>query len=181
MRKICFIIAFMSATYLHAGDSTTGGYSEPFNQLEARLAVSKAKIRKGEVFEVFLELKNVNEKIIQVQMGNPFVFKAELLDEKGRAITPTSGRIDVICMPRWVVVPAWAYLGIPVSQESHDGAKGSTLDTTKDIWTLKPGKYQLRGTFSSKKFMDDVGDLKRPTDSWSGEIELPAIALEVTE
>ena len=57
------------------------------------------------------------------------------------------------------------------------GGDGYSLDTTIDIWKLKPGKYQLRGRFSSKHFMLD----KKPENAWSGEIELPAITFEITK
>lgn len=179
IRNQIFLLALSLCLSLRAFDvpvEVPDGYSKAVNGLCAKLTVSHAKVAKDGHVEVFIELRNMGAKDLQVEMDNPHDFRAELLDDKGRAIAPDLGRSDVLCSPKWVTVPARAYLGIPVSIEPD---KGFHLDVTTDIWRLKPGKYQLRGHFSSKSF--GVPNKKDPENAWSGEIELPAITFEITK
>ena len=155
-------------------------WSEPVAKLSGRLRVSERKITSDQYFQITLELANRGHSPLAVQSGNPHIFTVTLLDGAGKPVKPTSSRRDVLSSPQWGVIPCGAYLSIPVSIQSQDGAKGSHLDITTLIWKLSPGKYRITGEFSSGRAADFMGNPGK-AEIWEGKIELPPLDVEVIE
>ncbi len=172
------LVAFMAQSQEPAHKPDV--WSEPVASLSGRLRVSEPRITSDQYFQITLELANRGHSPLAVQSGNPHIFTVTLLDGAGKPVKPTSARDDVLSFPQWGVIPGGAYLGIPVSIQSQDGAKGSHLDITTLIWKLSPGKYRIAGAFSSRRAADFMG-IPGKAEIWEGQIDLPALEVEVVE
>jgi hypothetical protein len=126
---------------------TAANGAETIGGLRGRLVVAKPVIGSSEQFRVDLRLQNTADAPITITHGNPADFEARVNDSHGKPVEPTSHRVDVMHFPKTSVIEPKADLTFPVTIQSIDGAKGSHLDTTTRIWTLRPGKYTLGGTY----------------------------------
>jgi beta-lactamase regulating signal transducer with metallopeptidase domain len=148
--------------------------------LSGRLVVAQPTITPKEQFDLSLELRNVNRggsPWLAVQEGNPFLFEARVTDAVGKAVKPTMQRVDVLYSPKWRVIRPFPdeRLKIPVSIRSEDGAAGSHLDTTTNIWKLPPGKYKISGTYRSAEEVRYEGE----ATPWAGKLVIPPVDVEV--
>jgi hypothetical protein len=159
---------------------TPDAWSEPVAGLAGRIRVAEQTITTEQYFCLTLELVNRAHAPLAVQSGNPHMFTITLLDGAGKPVQPTSGRVDVLSSPQWGVIPGGAYLGLPVSIQTQDGAKGSHLDITTLIWKLAPGKYRVCATFSSGSAADFRGSPGKAA-IWEGKIDIPPLDVEVVE
>lgn len=158
----------------------SGGWSEAANGLAGRLLVSQQKITQSGFFLLTLELRNTGSSTLAVEAHSLCAFRVKVLDSDGNAVRATMMRIDVSSYPRWALLPPQCCLGIPVSMQSIDGAKGSHLDITTEIWRLEPGKYTIRGAYSSN-WTQKFDTNRRNEKAWQGKLSLPPVEVEVTD
>ncbi len=161
-------------------DDAPSNWSKPAIGLNGRLVVARPRITTSEQFDLSLELRNHHYgggPWLAVQSGNPFLFNVSVTDANGKTVKPTMQRVDVMYSPKWKVIRPFPdeRLTIPVSIRSIDGAKGSHLDTTTDIWKLPPGKYKIAATFTSPKEVRYKGE----ATPWTGKLELSPIEVEI--
>lgn len=182
MKTAVSIVALLcvSAVARPLAPLTPDAWSEPVSGLAGRIRVAESTVAADQYFRLTLELANRSHAPLAVQSGNPHVFTITLLDGAGKQVQPTSARTDVLSSPQWGVIPGGAYLGLPVSIESQDGAKGSHLDITTLIWKLSPGKYRICATFASGRAADFMGSPGKAA-IWDGKIDIPPLDVEVIE
>jgi hypothetical protein len=182
MRNAVSIAALLcvSAVAAPLAPVTPDAWSEAVAGLAGRIRVAEPTITTEQHFCLTLELANRGNGSLAVQSGNPHIFTITLLDGAGKPVQPTSARMDVLSSPQWGVIPGGAYLGLPVSIQSQDGAKGSHLDITTLIWKLSPGKYRICATFSSGSAADLMGSPGKAA-IWEGKIVIPPLDIEVVE
>jgi hypothetical protein len=149
-------------------------WSEVSEGLRGRLVIAQPRVPARGRLVATLEMENVGKTQLVVRTQNPFDFEARVPDAAGLDIPPTSIRSDVLYTGKFVAIPAGERLSLPVTIESQDGAKGSQVDTTTDIWTLAPGRYGLGGTFGMA-----VMEEKAPRGTWVGRLTLPVVPFEI--
>lgn len=166
------------------GESDQQGlWSKPVSGLAGRLRVSKSSITADGQFRLTLELANRGRSPLAVQCGDPICFTLTVLDAKGEKVEAPIVRAEVLSSPQWGVIPGGSYLGLPVSYHPQNRAANRQLDITTDIWTLKPGKYRLVGSFASNLSSGVMKFLGSPGKAaiWKGKIKLPPLDVEVLE
>jgi len=153
-------------------------WSKPAGGFAGRLVVSKHRIEKGEHFKVALELKNVSGAAgaLGFQTMNYSAFSFEVLDANGNVVEAEHVGADHVPQPRWGIIPAGAYAGFAVSH--REGIFDAELETIGTIWKLAPGKYKLKGTYTSDKFTL-LADCKDSKNIWKGNIVTPAVEIEI--
>jgi RNA polymerase sigma factor (sigma-70 family) len=125
--------------------------AEPLKSLAGRLVVGDPKPVAGaegsRVSTVFVEITNNSSEQANIRIDTGDV-KLQLVDDAGKPVAesglPRSGP-----MPESVtgVVPGGGYTGFPIPRGPVGIPKGVlTLAPGNQDWTLKPGKYTLKGT-----------------------------------
>ena len=158
---------------LRTGPSAQETWSPAVGGLRGRLVIAQPKIAVDGWLQATLELENVGQTPLTVFTGNPMLFKASVAGPDDKPVLPTNFR-DGLMSPQRVVIEAGKRLSVPVTIESLDGAKGSQVDTTTQIWKLPPSQYVLGGTYGR-----DAIEESPPRGTWLGRLNLPAVPFEV--
>jgi hypothetical protein len=167
------LVALLCAPAASSAAPTTGKWSAASDDISGRFVLPRARATRGKPLVVLLELRATAPRSVQSQ--NPFAFKLEVRDSKGKVVQPTSGRVDVLIAPRWRIVRPKSTLRFKVTTEGKP-APGAQIDAVTDIWNkLPPGTYTLRGVYSARGGRPGKHRPRR----WTGRLKLPPVSFRV--
>lgn len=157
---------------------TVGAWSEPMNGLSVRLRVEFENLKPGLRHAVYLELKNHSSDSVAVT-NQPRV-RATILDMSMKPVSPSSFPMSgPLPSAQWAMMPRDAYLGFRIDMPTVGvltREQGMVLIAVGgNSWGLKAGKYFLE---LAATFMSTEGG---PLNQWTGEVELPRVAIVVTK
>src|SRR5687767_145646 len=153
-------------------------WSQPVNRLSGRLRIEFEDLSPGLRFAVYLELKNHAFDAIAV-INLPEI-RAQLSDSSGQPVS-TAGISGNGPPPlrQWAVIPRDAYVGLRVDiQAAAVPMKEQRLvflGLASNRWRIGTGSYRLKPTAVFAP--EPTG----PTNQWTGELELPAVEIVVTD
>lgn len=159
-------------------NQSVGEWSATVNGLRGRLLLSFEDLNPGLRHAIYLELRN--DGFAPVVVSNLPTFRAALSDSSGNPVS-TSGVVSDGPMPilQWAVVPRDAYLGLRVDMQTAGVPtrehKRVFLGIGGKAWELGAGKYRLEATAVF------TPEATGPTNQWTGELELPAVEIVVTD
>ncbi|HUS91544.1 MAG TPA: hypothetical protein VM695_06815 [Phycisphaerae bacterium] len=161
--------------------SAVGEYSKPAGGLSARWAVRPARVAPGERLDVRVQFRNVGQGPVALQEFTFAPVDADVLDANGRPVppayeAPAGQRLKI----GWGTISPGSTLATSAARPDDAPAVAANVEIGLRRWVLPPGRYELRGGVSSKHFTQPGRFLERRGIAlWSGEIQLPAVCVEV--
>lgn len=156
----------------------SGAWSQPVDRLSGRLRIEFEDLAPGLRYAVYLDVKNHSVDALAV-INQPEIH-AELYDSSGNSVNTTgiSGN-GPGPGPQWVVVPRDASVALRVDMRARaiplKEHKRVFLGLGGKTWNIGAGKYLLeaKAVFAP--------ELTGPANQWTGELELPAVEIVVTD
>jgi hypothetical protein len=160
-----------------APQPATNAWSEPVDDLSARLRVEFENLEQGFRSAVYLELRNHSTNPVAV-FDQPRL-QAELLDSRGqpqeRSGLTMSGPIR---SGQWAVIPGNAYVGVRIDMQTAAASiqpHGALLAVGGVAWQLPAGTYVLNISAAFDHRPDG------PEHQWSGHVVPPPVHVVVTD
>ena len=160
-------------------EPSAGLWSDTRNGLKARLLATRKVDGAAPVLHLTLEVMNVSAKPLAL-LDDPLQVKVDVLDAEGKPVPPAVTAVDILTRLReWGVIPSDAYLGFPLGIDGIGRPEGTfaLLAAGDSAWQLRGGRYTVRGKLTALAEVKRKG--VRPENAWSGEFDLPPVAIQV--
>jgi hypothetical protein len=157
--------------------SMRDSWSEPIDDLRARVRVEPEDLGAGMRHAVYLELLNCAYHP-RALTDRPEI-RAALLDSAGNALQPAGVAASGPVPPaQWAVIPRDGYIGLRIDHRNFGvpakPQRVALLALGAGGWMLGAGTYSLELAARFERVADG------PENQWVGELLPPAVELEVT-
>jgi len=159
-----------------------GEPSAPVGGLSGRWVVHSGRIGRGGRFRVAVRFRNVGRQTLALQEFSLAPVEVEVLDADDRPV-PAASELDASRRRKigWQAIAPDGSLTLWVGPGPDAPAAAANLEIAAKRWVLAPGRYRLRGRYTSRHFTAPEPELKHfGARLWSGRIELPPVEIEVT-